>query len=674
MTNKARIEIYSERVGKDRINPYIFGHFVEDIRDHMNAMLSYELKGMDFEYEEKNGTGVSYSWYPITNGKNTEYALEPAAPKHSGHSQKIRIFSDDECYAGIAQKISMRGNVSYKVKMFARASIEIKYAVLEVIDIKTQEKLCSTRVDINSHDWWEYTTELLIVRDCNEAEFRVIISSEKESWLDSIATGMLWLDHVSLQPSDSIGNVKKNVFDMTQDLNAGMMRIGGNYISAYHWEHVVGPEYERPIMLNEAWNVLACKYFGTDEFLKFCEELSVEPLICVNDGSGTPEEAARWVEYCNGSEQTAMGALRAANGHVQPYKVKYWEIGNEVWGKWQVGHCNAEKYANRYVQFAKAMKEVDPEIILLACGHTDPDWNKTVLEIAGKHLNYLTMHIYQGLSFFSNIKQEVSREDKYKAIVSYPEVTRQIVQKTKDIIESRPEYSNIKLAITEHNTMYYPNTIRKGLPNEHTLEAAVANAANLNEFIRNCNLIEIGSFSDLVNGWLGGCIRVGDNYADQFRGKKPGWSGKGDVVYGTPTYHVMKMYANRDIFYVVDNEVKCEVFSVIGEHPQFDLKDLPELDVVSCFNENKDNLTVFVVNRSLDDVEVNFDIKDFVIASKVKVSEITGLSIDSINDVFNPENITCQYFEKETDFNYFNYDLKAHSVYAFEFKNHACQV
>lgn len=665
MTKAASIQINGSQIGTDKINPYIFGHFVEDIRDHMDAMLAYELKDMDFEHEDLNRNGVSGSWYPITNGRNTQFALEPAAPRHSGHSQRIRLFNDDQSYGGVAQEIAIRGNVNYNVRLIARASIEIKQVILEIIDRKTQKKLSSTKIEIVSHDWREYKTQLKAKRACSDAEFRLIINCEGESWRDSVATGMLWIDHISLLPEDSVGNVRKQVVDMTRELNAGIMRLGGNYISAYHWEHGVGPKDERPIMLNEAWNTLACKNFGTDEFLDFCNRLEVAPQICVNDGSGTPEEAARWVEYCNGDETSPMGAKRAANGQREPYNVKYWEIGNEVWGPWQVGHCSAEEFARRCVPFAKAMKEVDPDIVILACGHTDPEWNKKVLEIAGDSIDYLTMHIYQNLNRFGLVHQNAPREEKYKAIVTYPEIFRRYLEGVRECLQN---YPHVKLAITEYNTMYYPNTIRKGLPNEHSLEAAVANAGNLNEFLRNCDLIEIGNFSDLVNGWLGGCIRVGDNYSDQFRGKKPGWSGKSDVVYGTPTYHMMSMYANSDITYLVNNEVECDTFCVESKKDKFQLEHLPELDVVSCINETKDLLTVFVVNRSLEDVSVDINIQSFSAIGKVKVGVVTGDDIDSVNDVFNPENITCSFSDIEIDSQKMSYGLKAHSVYAFEIK------
>ncbi|GGH85889.1 alpha-N-arabinofuranosidase [Pullulanibacillus pueri] len=663
MSKTATIQIKGDHISQDKINPYIFGHFVEDIRDHMDAMLAYGLQGMDFEAEDHERRGISAPWYPMTNGRNTRYALEPAAPRHTGHSQKIRIYNDDQCYAGIAQAVSIKGNVNYELKVFARASLEIKFVTIEIVDRKNQEKLCTTQIEVTSHDWREYHGILTADRDCSDAEFRILISSEGETWPDAEATGMLWLDHVSILPDDRVGIVKKSVVDMTRALNPGIMRLGGNYISAYHWEYGVGPMYERPVMLNEAWDTLACKTFGTDEFIHFCRQTGVEPQICVNDGSGTPEEAARWVEYCNGDAQSEMGAKRAANGHEQPYKVKYWEIGNEVWGPWQVGHCSAEVFAKRCVQFAQAMKAVDPEIVLLACGHTDPEWNRVVLEIAGDVIDILTVHIYQGYNHYGLIHQSASRDDRYHAIVSYPEMTRHFLDQVKESMKGHP---HVKLAVTEYNTMYYPNNLRKGLPNEHSLEAAVANAGNLNEFLRNSHVLEIANFSDLVNGWLGGCIRVGDYYADQFRGKQPGWSGHGDVVYGTPTYHVMKMYANRDITYLVNNEVECDTFNVMGRKKELIFEKLPELDVVSCLNENKDLLTVFVVNRSLEDVKVDIHPDCFECKGKVNVGKITGPSVDSVNDVFQPENITESFEVVEIVENKIEYQLKAHSVYAFE--------
>jgi len=668
LNSNAKITIDCGSAGGHTISPYLFGHFVEDIRDHMDAMLAYPLKDMDFESEAESKRAVSGKWTAFTNGRSTEYALEAPAPKHSGRAQRIRIRSDDEADAGIAQRTALRGPMDYAVKLVARASVELRYCLVEAVDRRTEERLGRTRIELTSHNWKEYEARLTVSRDCADAEVRVYVPADHPRWTDHVSTGMLWLDHVSLLPVDSVGTVKREVMEMARALNAGMMRLAGNYISAYHWEHGVGPVLERPVMYNEAWGGWTNKYFGTDEFIRFCRELGAEPLICVNDGSGTPEEAAQWVEYCNGSADTPMGARRAANGHPEPYNVRYWEIGNEVWGQWQVGTCSAERFAERCLAFATAMKAVDPSLVLLACGHTDQDWNRPVLTIAGEQIDYLTLHLYHGCNRFG-MNRETPAEERYKAIASFPEWTREDIRRTAETIRSIPKARHVKLAITEYNTMYYPNTIRKGLPDEHTLGAAVANAANLNEMLRLSGIVHIGSFSDLVNGWLGGCIRVGDFYADQYCGKVPGWSGFPLKVYGTPTYEVLKLYANRDIRRLLPAETACGTFAVRTDKPApIRLDALPELDVAACANEDGSTVTVFIVNRSLREVTAELELlgRKFAEETEAVLHEITGESVQDINSVFEPERIACTTRTVPLAAWRRGYPLRPASVYALE--------
>ncbi|MDO3408931.1 alpha-L-arabinofuranosidase C-terminal domain-containing protein [Saccharibacillus sp. CPCC 101409] len=642
MKTTAAISVDCARPSVHKINPYLFGHFVEDIRDHMEAMLAFPLKDMDFESEAELSSGVSGAWYAYTNGRNTRYALEAPAPKHSGRAQRITVLSDDEAYAGIAQRAALKGPMNYTVKLAARASVELSTLVAEVADRQSGEVLGRADIALDSHNWREYQAELAVGRECADAEVRVYIAEDHPRWNDSVSTGMLWIDHVSLLPEDHVGLVKREVVEMSRDLNAGMMRLAGNYISAYHFEHGIGPELERPVMYNEAWGGWTSKYFGTDEFVRFCRELDVEPLICVNDGSGTPEEAAQWIEYCNGAADTPMGAQRAANGSPEPYGVKYWEIGNEVWGAWQVGTCTGEQFARRTADFIRAMKAADPSIAILACGHTDPEWNRAVLDLVGEQIDYLTLHLYHGYNRFA-MDRHTPAEERYKAIAAFPEYTRLNLAETREAIEADERHRHVKLAITEYNTMYYPNTIRKGLPDEHTLGAAVANAANLNEMLRAGDLVQIGSFSDLVNGWLGGCIRVGDYYADQYCGKEAGWSGRPLTVYGTPTYEVLKLYAGRDIAHALEVDTQCGTFSVEANKPTpIPLDALPDLDTAAFVNEEGDVLTVFIVNRSLEQVNASLALAGGEASGEAVLHEITGDSAWDINSVFEPDRIACR--------------------------------
>lgn len=633
----------------------------------MEAMLAYPIKGMDFEQEADAAPGVSGAWTPITNGKTTHFSLEPAAPKHSGHSQSIKVYSADKGFAGLSQNISVQADTTYTVSIYARASLEIKSAVIDLVHPSTGTEYDSATITFTSHDWRAYAGKLHVPAGCTQAVFRIRVFAGE--WEDSIVSGMVWFDHVSLLPVDHVAGVKRAVFELTKELNCGMLRFGGNHISSYHWQHFVGPIEYRPSMRNEAWGGWATKYFGTDELIEFCRMVGVEPLICVNFGSGTPEEAALWVEYCNGDETTAMGALRASHGHPEPYKVRFWEVGNEVYGKWQIGHCDARAYATRYLAFAHAMRAVDPSITLMACGHVEAAWNETVLRTAGEMMDMLTVHIYPGIRNMGQ-SSSASSVDVFKTMRCFPEYTRRILQKAARLIEGAPYLRHIKLALTEYNTMYQPQPERQGFAYEHTLQSAVANAANLNELIRGGDRIEVANFSDLVNGWQGGCIRVGDYLADQNHGEKDDIC-RHHVVYGTPTYHVLKLYGNSGIRQMLSTSVACDEFQIEGEHAWTDLDKAPVLDVVSGLDDERANVIVFVVNRGLEEMECHFDLDGFS-SETGHVWEISSDDLNARNTSQNPDAIKCASTEIYQMKNQYRYRLQAHSVYKFKFhkRNH----
>jgi len=175
---------------------------------------------------------------------------------------------------------------------------------------------------------------------------------------------------------------------------------GGSLSDKYHWENAIGPIEQRSDNLHYS-NRFEKSVFGTDEFMEFCREINTEPMMTVNFGSGSPQEAAKWVEYCNGGKRTAYGAKRVANGHSKPYNVRYWEVGNEIYAGLETGHTKVKNYANRFVEFAKAMKKIDPSIRIGAVAMADPrgigdgdtrEWNRTLLEIAGEHIDFLALH------------------------------------------------------------------------------------------------------------------------------------------------------------------------------------------------------------------------------------------------------------------------------------------
>jgi len=641
-TSEARIIVGKELSGHT-VSPYLFGNFIEDIDDHMPAMLAYPLRNMDFEEEDANADGVSGCWYPLGFGKHARYALEPAARGHGGHSQRIRLFNKDRSEAGIGQRIEVKGDAVYRLRIIARATREIGRLRVSLTDRRSGELLGSLEIGVGSHQWADLRGSVRASRSCADAELQVwAVPLPPAEWEDSVSTGLVWFDHVSLLPDQETGLLKREVFEMAAALNCGIMRLGGNYISLYHWEDFVGPTELRPNYVNEAWEQAGQvhKYFGTDEFAELCRQLGVEPQICVNMGTGTAEEAARWVEYCNGdADGTTMGALRAANGHPEPYRVKYWEIGNEMYGPWQAGVCTPEQYAGKYLAFAEAMKEKDPSIVLLGCGtardELAPGWNRKVLELAGHKMDFITLHLYPGRNFFP-LDARTAGPERFRAMAAFPELARAIFGEIEEIVAGRPELSHVKVAVTEWNTMYFPNP---DLPNAHTLEAAVANACMLNEMMRQSRLVRIANFSDLVNGWVGGCIRVGDGYE---RMKTAGWSGRGEVVFGTATYHMLKMYAGRKPHRLVTTEVACDTFRAGATAPPLTLAldALNKLDVVCCLNEDRDTLMLYIVNRSLDRIALTCDLSRWQPSEEAVVRELVGPHYEACNTVFEPNMLT----------------------------------
>jgi alpha-N-arabinofuranosidase len=155
---------------------------------------------------------------------------------------------------------------------------------------------------------------------------------------------------------------------------------GGNFVSGYRWQDGVGPVSERPARYDMAWNSIEPNHFGTNEFVTLCRKLDAEPCFVVNCGDGEMREARDWVEYCNGTQPTHLVKLRHQHGFEQPHGIKYWGIGNEVDGSWQIGMKTPEEYARAYLEFSKVMRWVDPSIKLVAS--VTSAWDATFVERA----------------------------------------------------------------------------------------------------------------------------------------------------------------------------------------------------------------------------------------------------------------------------------------------------
>ena len=205
------------------------------------------------------------------------------------------------------------------------------------------------------------------------------------------------------EPKSPLANAdgfRKDVIEATKNLGVSIVRWpGGNFVSSYHWQDGIGPRDSRPRRKDLAWGNVETNEVGTDEFLKFAAAAGMEPYFCVNMGTGSLDEARNWVEYCNAKQGLYYSDLRAKNGHPEPYKVKYWGLGNEMDGEWQIGHKNAEDYSKFALEAAKMMKWSDDSIKLIASGSSNyvrdwAEWDRTVLNYLHEYIDYISLHHY----------------------------------------------------------------------------------------------------------------------------------------------------------------------------------------------------------------------------------------------------------------------------------------
>jgi alpha-L-arabinofuranosidase len=196
--------------------------------------------------------------------------------------------------------------------------------------------------------------------------------------------------------------IRLDVLEAAKGLNIPLTRYpGGNFVSNYHWKDGVGSKEDRPPRMELAWARLETNQFGTNEFVEYARRLGTEPYFAVNLGTGTIKEAQEWVEYCNVKEGPYYAELRKKHGYPEPHHIKYWSLGNEMDGFWQMGHLNAEDYSKKAREAAKLMRLTDPSIKLIAAGasnfrpNNDPhEWNATVLAELREVVDYIALHMY----------------------------------------------------------------------------------------------------------------------------------------------------------------------------------------------------------------------------------------------------------------------------------------
>lgn len=432
----------------------------------------------------------------------------------------------------------------------------------------------------------------LLTRFSTPLEARIKIDLTKSSPAASPYLMGQFVEHLERCVYDGIwtsdgSKLRHDTLELIRQLNPPMIRYpGGNFASGYHWEDGIGPKSTRPTRHDAAWQAEEINQVGTDEFLAFCETIGTEPVFCVNDGSGTPEEAARWVAYCNDPVTTEQGKRRAANGHPEPYHVKYWGIGNEVWGAWQIGTTSAEEYTKRLLRFIKAMKAVDPGIKLVAVGNhphsmdkNDPAalWNKEVLTKAGDQIDYLSWHIYQPDT--EGWQDLPDPHELFKSVCAAPLDIERFTGLIENEIAQFSPNKGVLQALDEWNLWLPP------LPGEssmhqvtYTMRDALYTASALAIFYRKSQTMGMANLAQLVN--VLPLIKTDANTA----------------------------IATSIFFpFLLFNQMEAKVVNTVCQSPTFDSQamginisaheNVPWLDQLVTISEDQKRITLLLVNR-----------------------------------------------------------------------------
>lgn len=431
------------------VHPHIYGHFIEHLRDCIyNGLWAEMLQNRKFGGHDVLYYGIVLPWLPVGPGPAVRYMHDnrifyvPGMAEGRGQAQRFQVEQTDGRPHGIAQDgLALRAGRRYQGRLVLRA---------EGLTGPVEVSLGGEHGPADRHviagvgpEWQTYTFVLTAPRDDDRGRFSITVRD----------AGALWVGCASLMPDDHFHGWRRDVLELVRGLKPPIVRYpGGNFVSGYRWQDGIGERDRRPVRFDHAWNVYEPNDVGTDDFMIWARELGTEPYLCVNMGDGTPEEAAAWVEYCNGPADSRYGALRAQNGHPEPYDIIYWGVGNECYGNWQIGHVDAETYAHEVVAFARAMRAVDPRLKLLAVGGMPdrwPDWNAALARIAGAEIDYITLHHY------ARDNADTPPDESYAMTVSAPDrIADLIARSRRDIDANAPAGKFIPISFDEWNVAH----------------------------------------------------------------------------------------------------------------------------------------------------------------------------------------------------------------------------
>ncbi len=471
-----------------RIEPGQYGQFIEYLCDLVPGMWADKLCDGGFEGVSpytllrylKETDFREHPWYPCGTTNRGKFDRDTSTRIGGSSSYRIAAEEDVPCTLGIAQDgLALQQGLGCTFSIYLKQKGVRGPVRVRLHREGTEYAACELQP---TGEWAKHQARLVP----NATDDRATISIEFHG------PGTLWLDSASLMPEDAIGGWREDVVEAVRAMKPGVIRFGGSAVDVtnagdFEWRDTIGDPDRRKTL--RAWGGLQPAGPGLEEIVQFCRLVGAEPLICVRVVGRTPRDAADQIDYFNGGPETPMGALRRKNGHAEPYRIKYWQVGNEQGGP---------DYERRLPDFCKAMKAADPSIEILS-SYPRPG----VIRGAGAWLDFVSPHHYDCADLAGC---EADLES--------------IRRRINELAPGR----KIRVAVTEWNTTAGDAGPRRA--RLWTLENALACSRYHNLIHRHCDLVAIANRSNLVNSFCSGCIQT-DNHR----------------LYKTPTYYAQKLYA-----------------------------------------------------------------------------------------------------------------------------------
>jgi alpha-N-arabinofuranosidase len=446
------------------------------------------------------------------------------------------------------------------------------------------------------------------------------------------------------QPGSPLADAKgfrTDVVREVKELGVPIIRYpGGNFVSGYNWLDGVGPKAQRPTVLERAWNSMETNQFGTNEFVDWCRMVDAEPLLGMNFGTGSVEMAVAYTEYCNVERGTKWSDLRRSHGYEQPHNVRYWCLGNEMDGPWQIGQMQAREYGRKARDAARQMRGIDPRVQLIACGSSGTNmpqyliWDREVLEECYDQVDGLSLHAYYGNT------PALTGNSAARYLAMNLDMDRQIkeVAAVCDYVQGvRKAGKRLWLSFDEWNVWYRARSgdatngrrqfAPKLLEEVYNLEDALLVGGFVNTLLRNAERVRVGCLAQLVNV-IAPLVTNDTGVLRQSTFFPYAWA--------------LRYARGR----VLDMRVETDTYAIRGAGLQADFArndDVPFVDVVATHDERNRQACLLMLNRDLDgERELALEWRDVAPARVLVCETLTGTDLKAFNTFEQPRRVVPQ--------------------------------